>query len=120
MARKTSSGCIQPGPLATASYCASTSPTWANEWYARGGWAYAASSAVRIPGGSAARRRAAGEGSVVVAAGAMHVAMGEFFDARVAHVGHLDGEVQRLAGERMVAVDGHGVLVEAGHDHRQR
>jgi hypothetical protein len=44
-------------------------------------------------------------GSVIVTAGAVHVTVRELLGGRVANVDDLDLEVQRLTGERMVAVD---------------
>lgn len=43
---------------------------------------------------------------MVMAAGAVHVTVRELFFGSVTHVGDLDGEVQGLAGQRVVAVDG--------------
>ena len=56
---------------------------------------------------------------VVVAAGPVHVAVLEFFLRGLAHFGDLDLEVEVLAGQRMVAVDGDHVALDAGdgHDH---
>ena len=54
---------------------------------------------------------------------AMHMAVGEFFCARLAHFGHFDVEMQRLTGERMVAVDVHLLAIDLGHryiDHALR
>jgi hypothetical protein len=45
---------------------------------------------------------------MAVAARAVHVAVFEFLGGRFAHAHDLDGEVQVLAGERMVAVAGTG------------
>ncbi|SST08247.1 Uncharacterised protein [Acinetobacter baumannii] len=42
----------------------------------------------------------------------MDVAVGDFLGVGLAHVDYLDLEVQALAGQRMVAVDGHVVAVD--------
>jgi hypothetical protein len=49
---------------------------------------------------------------VVVAAFTVDVAMRKFFVGRFAHVGDLDREVQGLARERVVAIDGHVVALD--------
>lgn len=54
---------------------------------------------------------------MVVATFAVDVAVRQFFFARLADVGDLDGEVQRLAGERVVAVDGDVVALDLAHGH---
>ncbi len=57
---------------------------------------------------------------MVMATGPVHVTMRQFLRARVAHIGYLDGEVQRLPRQRMVAVDRDLVAVDAGYRHRHR
>ena len=55
-------------------------------------------------------------GSVVVATGAVHVTVRQFFFGRNAHFGDFHVEMQRLAGQRMVTVHGHHIALDA-RDH---
>ncbi len=57
---------------------------------------------------------------MVVAAGPVHVAVLEFFLRGLAHLGDLDFEVEVLACQRMVAVDGDHVALDAGDRHHAR
>ena len=50
----------------------------------------------------------------------MDVAVGQLFQAGITHVGHIDGEMQGLAGQRMVAVHHHFVTVDLGNGDRHR
>ena len=51
-------------------------------------------------------------GSVLVTTLAVHVAVLDLFLAGFAHRGDLDGEVQGLTGQRVVAVDDDGVALD--------
>ena len=53
---------------------------------------------------------------VMMTAGAVHVTVREFFLGRGTHFGDLHVEVERLTGERMIAVHGHHVAGDAGDD----
>jgi hypothetical protein len=58
--------------------------------------------------------------AMVMAVGAVHVAVGDFFVGGGAHVDHRQLEAQRHAGQRMVAVEDDLVVgdVGDGEDHR--
>ena len=74
-----------------------------------GAFRYTSSSSA---GGRPSHQSANERRSVVVTAFAMDVAVGDFLGVGLAHVDYLDLEVQALAGQRMVAVDGHVVAVD--------
>ena len=59
-------------------------------------------------------------GSVVVAALAMDVAVAQLFQTRIAYVGHLDGKVQNLARQRVIAVHRDFIAVDLYDCHRHR
>ncbi len=52
---------------------------------------------------------------MVMTASTVHMAMFELFCRGVAYIGYFDGEMQRLAGQRMVAVDEYGIALDLGH-----
>ena len=52
--------------------------------------------------------------------GTMHVAVLQFFGAGFAHLDHFDREMQGLAGQRMVAVDGDFIAFDLGDDDGDR
>src|SRR5271156_229485 len=51
----------------------------------------------------------------MMAAGAVHVAVLELLGSRTAHLDHFDVEMQRLIGERMIAVEGDHIAHDRGH-----
>src|SRR5690606_18283238 len=69
----------------------------------------------RAARGSPARAALAETGSlVVVATRAVHVTVRQLLGGGVAHVDHVDVEVQRLAGQRVVAVDRDLAILDLG------
>src|SRR6516165_2382132 len=56
----------------------------------------------------------------MVAAGPVHVPVRELFLGGRAHRGHLDLEVEALAGERVIAIECHEVATEVRDGHRTR
>ncbi len=59
-------------------------------------------------------------GLVVVAVRPVNVAVGDFLVRGLAHLRDLDREMQRAAGERMIAVDRHEIAVHAHDRHDAR
>jgi hypothetical protein len=51
----------------------------------------------------------------MMAAGAVHVSVLELLGSCIAYLDHLDVEMQRLIGERMIAVEGDHVAHDRGH-----
>src|SRR5258705_13625512 len=56
----------------------------------------------------------------MVVAGAVHVPVRELCLRGCTHLGNLDLEVQALAGERMIAIEGHQVAGDPGDGHGPR
>lgn len=57
---------------------------------------------------------------MMMSAGAMNMAVGDFLGTGFAHLDDFDGEMQGFSGQRMIAVDGDFVLVDLGDDHGDR
>src|SRR5690606_33019294 len=58
--------------------------------------------------------------SMMMPAGAMHMAVGDFLGAGFAHLDDFDGEMQGFSSQRMIAVDGDFVFVDLGDDDGNR
>src|SRR6185437_6254687 len=83
----------------------------AGGWHARG---------VRAAGGGGGAGCGRRRGSVIVAAGAVHVPVRELLGRGGAHLGHFDLEVEVPAGERVIAVQRDHVAGHLRHRHGAR